>query len=302
MEDAVIQHYSVDDLEAVILGALRVLGKDPAQLKPADLAPVDEFHVRGVQATEELRTLVDIDADSRVLDLGCGLGGSCRYLASKCVCHVTGIDLTDAYCEAATRLSRHVGLSKQTTFRQGNACDLPFDDGEFDVVWTEHAQMNIEDKVSFYGEAHRVLRSGGHLLFHDIFRGGEDEVHYPVPWAENGSISHLWTTDEIRTLLVDLGLHERHWEDKSHESALWFRGVVDRIRRDGPPPLGIHLLMGKSAALKLENITRNLEQGRIVVVQAVFTKPELPSSPLKNCFRGESPRFQGQYFRRNAVV
>ena len=269
----VIEHYSVGDLEKAILDALGTLGKDVARLTAADLSPVDEFHIRGIQATEELCALVDIGADSRVLDLGCGLGGSCRHLALNSGCHVTGIDLTKSYCEVASKLSLRVGLAERTAFRQADACDLPFDDDSFDIVWTEHAQMNIEDKAVFYGEAVRVLKPGGHFVFHDIFRGSGD-VYFPVPWAEDASISHLGTPAETRDLLgTRVGMFESHWEDMSRASANWFRTVVDRIRREGPPPLGIHLLMGRSALAKLENITCNLEQGRIVVVQAVLRKP-----------------------------
>ncbi|MCA8961545.1 MAG: class I SAM-dependent methyltransferase [Planctomycetes bacterium] len=182
-----------------------------------------------------------IEARSRVLDLGCGLGGSCRHLASTCACHVTGVDLTEAYCEVATQLSGRVGLSEQTTFRQGNA--------------------------------HRVLEPGGRFACHDIFRGDGGDVNYPVPWADDASISHLWSTTRTGDPLEDVGWIESRWEDKSRESAGWFRETVDRIRRDGPPLLGIHLFMGSSALSKIDNLMRNLEEGRIVVAQAVLLKP-----------------------------
>jgi SAM-dependent methyltransferase len=68
---------------------------------------------------------------------------------------------------------------------------MPFDDGTFDAVWTEHVQMNIADKHAFYREIGRVTRSKGMLLFHDIFAGKGGPLHYPVPWAEESSISFL---------------------------------------------------------------------------------------------------------------
>ena len=120
----------------------------------------------------------------KVLDSGCGLGGSARYLALEHGCEVTGVDLTQEYVEAATALAGRVGLADQVTFRQGSALDLPFADNNFDAVWTEHVQMNIEDKHAFYRESLRVLKPGGVLMFHDIFRGDAGDPHYPVPWAE----------------------------------------------------------------------------------------------------------------------
>ncbi len=266
----VSEHYTIGDLGDRILAALQTQGLDVDALSVDDLAPVDAFHIRGRVATEELAGLAKLQATHRVLDVGCGLGGTSRYLATRFGCAVTGVDLTEEYCHVAAMLSSRVGLGDRTVFLRGSALDLPFDDGEFDVVWTEHVQMNIQDKSSFYRELARVLKPGGQLAFHDIFAGTEPGLHLPVPWAAEASISYLIDAEEVRDLLADADLSPVHWEDKTEASAAFFRQVLDRIRDEGPTPLGLHLLMGETAAEKFTNVLRNLEDDRIRVAQAVM--------------------------------
>ncbi|MEX2147992.1 MAG: methyltransferase domain-containing protein [Candidatus Rokuibacteriota bacterium] len=269
---AVESHYARGEVLASILGALRASGKDVARLSPVDLAAVDEFHIRGREATLELAARGSIKPGQRVLDVGSGLGGSARYLAAEHGCRVTGIDLTQEYVDAANALARMVGLDAGVEYRRASALDIPEAAGSFDVVWTEHVQMNIAEKRRFYGEVARVLAPGGRLLFHDIFRG-HGELHYPVPWADLSSLSFLATPDEVREILQAVGLQVVDWEDTSRRSLEWFTAAVERMKASGPPPLGIHLLMGDTARAKFDNMVRNLREGRMVVAQAVAEKP-----------------------------
>lgn len=265
-------HYTVTDLEQAIVSALKALGKSTSALAPDDLAPVDEFHIRGRDATTELAALVEPKPGTEILDVGSGLGGTARFLADRHRCRVVGVDLTEAYCALARRLSAWVGLTERTDFRHGDALQLPFGDGAFELAWTEHAQMNIADKRAFYGEIHRVLRSGGRLAFHDIFAGVGGDVHFPVPWASRPDLSALTSVDEVRTLLASLGFAEVAWHDRTPAALEWFRAALERIRTQGAPPLGIHLLMGGDSRAKLENMVRNLAEGRIAVAMAVVQR------------------------------
>ncbi len=132
--------------------------------------------------------------------------------------------------------------------------------------------MNISDKAGFYGELCRVLKPHGRLAFHDIFAGASGDVHFPVPWASDASISHLIPIEELRALLSDLGLSALHWEDKSKASIAFFKTSQRRIRTKGLLPVGLHLLMGDDASTKFGNVLRSLEEGRVRVVQAVMER------------------------------
>lgn len=201
-------------------------------------------------------------------------GGSARYLASEYQCRVSGIDITQEYIDVANALVELTGLEEEVEFRQASAIDLPFENNTFDTVWTEHVQMNIADKRTFYGEIARVIKPGGQLLFHDIFKGKNEPIHYPVPWADNESINFLAAPEEIREILAELGFSIQTWEDKSRASLEWFVQVVEKLKEKGPPPLGFHLLTGDNAKEKFKNQIRNLKENRFVVVQAVATLRE----------------------------
>jgi SAM-dependent methyltransferase len=270
--EGVEQHYGRGHILDSILRALRQAGKDLDRLAPADLAPVDEFHIRGREATIELAARASLRRGLRVLDVGCGLGGSARYLAAQHGCEVVGIDLTREYVDTASALAAMVGLERMVEFRQASALEVPFEGDSFDVVWTEHVQMNIADKQAFYAEIARVLVPRGRLLFHDIFRGEGGPLWFPVPWSEDGSISFLAAPDAVRDILAALGFSLLDWEDKSQQSLDWFAAASDRLASAGPPPLGLHLLMGENAKTKFQNNIRNLRERRFVVFQAVAEK------------------------------
>jgi MPBQ/MSBQ methyltransferase len=273
MSEAVVSgHYTIADLGDQILAALEATGKDLDALTVDDLAPVDHFHIRGRAATEELAQWADVQPDHLLLDVGCGLGGTGRYLAAKSGCRVVGLDVTDEYCRVAERMSALVGMADKTSFRQGSALALPFADAHFDVVWTEHVQMNIADKAGLYGEMARVLKPSGLLVFHDIFAGAQSELHFPVPWATEPSINHLIAVDDLRVLMADCGFEPVRWEDKTKASVAFFEQALQRLPTEEQPMVGLHLLMGHNAPTKFANMLRNLQENRVRVVQAVMRR------------------------------
>ena len=270
-EKNVQRYYGVTGIVAAIRTALARDGKTLDDVTVDDLAAVDAFHTRGRRATAELAALVDPRPAHVVLDVGCGLGGTARYLTETYGCSVAGIDITGMYIETARKLTELTGMSDRIRFVQGNALELPFDDESFDIVWTEHAQMNIHDKERFYGEIARVLKPGRWFLFHDVFAGVGKPV-LPVPWADNAAISALVSSDEARRIMQRSGLRVQSMTSKLTESRDDFRQVVERIHQTGLPPLGIHLLMGENAEIKIANYLRNLQTGRVSVAMGMAEK------------------------------
>lgn len=265
-------HYSDGDLTGRILDALRAAGKDVAPT-PDDLAPLDQFHIGGKETTRQLAERAGLQPGQTVLDVGGGIGGPARTLASLYDCHVTVLDLTEAYCRAGEMLTELTGLSDRVSFRHGNALDLPIPDEAFDLVWTQHSSMNIEDKERLYAEIHRVLHPGGRLALHEIAAGPVQPVHFPVPWTRDPAFSFLRTPAEIRALLSSSGLAEIVWDDVTPSALAWNRNLAEKTAGSPPRPLGIHVLLGPEMPAMGRNMLRNLAENRIAVIQAVFERP-----------------------------
>ncbi len=269
MDDGIVRHYSGDgDLADAISEALKRAGKDPASLTAADLASVDEFHIRGRKATLELASAMALTAGSQVLDIGSGLGGPARTLAESIGCHVTGIDLTPAFCAAAAALSRWVGLSDRVDFRVGDATALPFDAASFDAAMTVHVAMNIARKDRMYAEARRVLRPGGRFAVYDVLQGEGGAVNYPVPWARDPSISHLATPAQMEVLLADAGFKILAIEDSTEASQTWFQDMAARMSAQAPA-VTFQAFLGNDFPAMGRNQVINLRERRIRTVSYI---------------------------------
>ncbi len=262
-------HYGRPRLACTLLDALSASGTDVDNLKPDDLAPFENLHIRGRAPTLELAGLAGIHSGMRVLDVGCGIGGPARTLALNYGCHVTGIDMAASYVEAGRMLIERLDLSESVSLSVGNALALPFDDGTFDVVWMQHMGMNVADKDRLFREARRVLRSGGRLALHEILAGDVSPPHYPAPWADEPSFSHLVDADRLRTTLTESGFREITWHDDTPKSIEWARTPPDRNAGHAVSS-AFEALLGPNYGERIENARRNLIEGRIEVIQAVY--------------------------------
>ena len=267
-DSQIASHYAHDNLYETILQAI---GKDPGQITREDLAPIDEFHVRGQEVSRELATAAALQPGMRVLDAGCGLGGACRLLAAEYDCAVTGIDITGDYIRTAEKLSALTSLQHSTRFVQGSVLALPFGENHFDAVWTQHVQMNIADKQTFYKEIYRVLTPGGRFIYYDIL-GKNEPIHYPVPWAADASLSFLITSQQLHTLLAETGFQRIQVRDETEKGIGFFNKLFNRITQKGLPALGLHLLMGDTAQQKLNNLRSNLIEERVVLESGIYEK------------------------------
>ncbi|VAW70925.1 hypothetical protein MNBD_GAMMA09-3919 [hydrothermal vent metagenome] len=264
IETQVADHYGDSELLSRILDGLEASGLDRHNLQAANLAPVEEFHTGGKVATEYAVAKMSLKANQHVLDVGCGIGGTVRHIAEHKACQVTGIDLTPEYISAAKELSELTGFDHRVKFQVASALDLPFQDMNFDAAISLHVAMNIHDRVSLYTEIARVLKSGATFCLFDMMKKNSEALKYPVPWSQSIETSHLTTADEMLVLLDNAGFYVDEVEDRTEFALEFFKQNTSTA---GPPPLGLHLVMGESAAEKLQNTLWNLENGRIAPVQ-----------------------------------
>ena len=272
-DDRIIRHYHVDEnLTESVLTAVKKEKGGLDNLSVDDLIAIDGFHIRGRKSTIELAEQLNLDAVHRVLDIGVGSGGTARYLASRFGCRVIGIDLTFSYAALAAELAKHVGLSDQTAYGCANGSELPFEKESFDIAWTDHIQMNIPDKSQYIKELRRVLKPGGKIALHEVFTGVYGDPYLPAPWSSEPSTSFVISADQMKTHLTQMNFKVLEWQDVTEISSQWFQKMQVRQKASGPPPLGIHLLMGPNAAEKIANMGRSLAEGRARVIMGVLQK------------------------------
>lgn len=271
--EAIESHYARGDLLQAISTGIKRLGRTPETVSIEDLAPVDEFHIGGSLATRSFLDQVSITPGDHVLDIGCGLGGSSRFAARAYGCRVTGVDLTDAYVEAGRVLSSWVGLKDRVSLVQGNALAMDFSANTFDKAFMLHVGMNIPDKLLLAEEAWRVLKPGGVFGIYDVMRVSSEDLLFPVPWATVPETSSVAAPGDYKNALDSAGfmlLSERN--RRNFALGFFERLQTDAAADEGPPPLGLHLLMGKNASTKVQNMIENISQGRVAPVELIAAK------------------------------
>jgi ubiquinone/menaquinone biosynthesis C-methylase UbiE len=269
IERSVAQHYAHGRLEAAILAALTAAGKDIDHLAATDLAPVDEFHIGGRQATADLAQQLDLEPGMHLLDIGSGLGGAARYFAGERRCRVTGIDLTQEYVDVSTALARRVGFADRVTYQQGSALALPFPAASFDGAYLLHVGMNIEDKAGLLRGARRVLKRGAAFAVYDVMRIGEGALSFPVPWATTAETSFVAAPETYRTLLEAAGFEIEKERGRRQFAVEFFRQLRARVAEAGPSPLGLNILMGADFPAKMANMIGMLERGLIAPTEMI---------------------------------
>jgi ubiquinone/menaquinone biosynthesis C-methylase UbiE len=268
MMNPVEAHYAQHGLLERVREALRESGLDPDNLAQPQLAKLDHFHVGGIDATDNLARLAEIQETDRVLDIGSGIGGPSRYLAANIGCQVSGLDLTYEYCQVAEMLARSTSLDHRVDYQQGDALHAPFEDATFDVVWTQHASMNIEDKPGLYREIFRLLKPGGRLAIHDVM-AGTGEVRYPVPWARGADLSFLISGQTLQDILIAEGFISLVTQDVTKQGMEALQQVA---RSATSPGFGINTLLGPEFPVMAANLIANLQSGACHVMQAVAVK------------------------------
>ena len=266
-------HYSQGDLLERLNRALIDDGVDPAHPSIEALAHYDQFHGRGLEATQEIADGLTIAPAHHILDVGSGLGGPARYFADRFGCRVTGIDLTAEFCEVARHLTQRLGLQDRVAFELGNALDMPFADAHFDGAYSMNVSMNIAAKDGLYREFHRVLRPGAWLVLSEVAKGAGPDPDYPTPWASSADNSFLSTLEETLRGLETTGFEVVQSRD-TLEKALAYgarsRALVERGEK--PPHRAVQLVLGELAPEAMANTARGQSEGRVVPIEVLCRK------------------------------
>ncbi|HVN35770.1 MAG TPA: methyltransferase domain-containing protein [Casimicrobiaceae bacterium] len=273
IEQGVSAHYSRGELRERLFAALVEDGADPHRPTLGALAPYDQFHGGGLDATVAMADALAIRADDHILDVGSGIGGPARYFADRFGCRVTGIDLTAEFCDVARELTRATGLEAKVDFVDGDALAMPFADARFDGAYSMYVSMNIADRAALYREIHRVVKPGGWLMLSEIAKGAGGDPDFPVPWAASGETSFLATPGATRSGLAAAGFDVVQWRstrEQALSSIARARAMTERGEK--PPYRAVALIHGQIASTVMANTARALADGRIDPIELLATR------------------------------
>ena len=271
--EKISSHYAHGNLLAAIQAGLEAQGINTENASVEDLGPVDEFHIGGRIASAHFLDQLEIQPSHLMLDVGCGLGGSARFAAKNYGAKVVGLDLTAEYIETGQALCDWVGLSDRIELHQGSALSLPFEAACFDGAFMMHVGMNIQDKQTLIAEVSRVLKPGAKFGIYDIMKTSDEDLIYPVPWAATSETSWVTGPEDYRAAFESNGfavLDENTRRDFAMEFFKKMKAAGDAA--DGPPPLGLHVLMQQSSAEKIPNMVANLAANRISPIEMIAVK------------------------------
>jgi ubiquinone/menaquinone biosynthesis C-methylase UbiE len=179
----------------------------------------EQIHVGGAIETDRLARKAGVTSESHVLDVCSALGGPARHLARNYGCRVTGLDVTRRMQQEAVRRTEKANLSDLVSFHFGNALDLPFSTGRFDVVWGQDAWCYVTDKARLIQECSRVIKPGGVVAFTDWLQTGsmtEEEWQSLLAFMV---FPYMETLDGYVSLVEDAGLTVEEQEDLSEDFA-----------------------------------------------------------------------------------
>ncbi|WKN42957.1 class I SAM-dependent methyltransferase [Tunicatimonas pelagia] len=264
--------YSQPRLLENILAKLREMGLREKKITRQDITNMDELHLQGGAVSEYLADKLNISNRSKILDVGCGIGGPCRMLADKFDCSVVGVDYTPEFIQTAQALTKMIGLTQKVSFQEADALQLPFEDASFSIVWTQHILINIADKTQFFAEAQRVLKPGGRFIYYDIFSADRGHINFPMPWAEKASESHLQHHEEVDRYFDYLAYRRVYTEDHTPSAILFTKAAEETLRSGKPTGLGIDIVLPDPNKRKFSNLLNALFDKKVEVHAGIYVK------------------------------
>lgn len=180
----------------------------------ADDEPIFEASRRTVQHMAERAAPT---ADSRVLDIGAGYGGSARYLAHRYGCQVVALNLSEVENARHREMNARAGLDHLIEVVDGSFEAIPYPDAHFDLVWSQDAILHSGDRSGVLREVDRVLRPGGEFLFTDPMQTDTCPPGVLQPILARIHLEGLGSPGFYRTLAADLGWRELAFDELAEQ-------------------------------------------------------------------------------------
>ena len=281
-------NYTIDNtpLFERLKAALQSSGKDASKkgsLTAEDFNGVDELHIGGMEATKLFMSNISkvLGAKPRnVLDLGCGIGGPARAMASAFDCAVLGIDLTPDFVTCAEQVSELAPPSKgSVSFQVGSILDLnlPYEKQTFDVATLIHVGMNIENKDTLFSQVYRVLRPGGIFAVYDVMleQGHTaSELTYPLPWASEQDHSFVRHSNEYIEIAKTVGFQHPpvSFVHRGEMAKEFFCKMQEKMMNQAPQPMSMQVIFGHNTKDRVKNISQMINSEIVAPYEIMFKK------------------------------
>ena len=270
-EQQLRQHYHHGTLLRAIDDAFRAAGQDPLSLHWQDLSALEEFHLGGRRATQHLCDQLALQAGQRVLDFGCGIGGTARFLFRHYGCDVIGIDLSGEYIRTGQILNQRLGVAEHIELLQGGSVDVVSAQA-VDAALILHVGMNLPDKTLVFRQLANLLSSGACLGIYDVVRCGDGALTYPLPWATDAQHCFVDTETHYMRALRDAGFYVRQCQDRSAAAlrALARSSASTPSSTASKPALSV--LLGDGADIKFANLFRAVQRGDLAPIEIIAVR------------------------------
>ncbi|MEC9185471.1 MAG: methyltransferase domain-containing protein [Pseudomonadota bacterium] len=189
----------------------------------------DYLSIGGTASTEDLALLAGVTQQSRVLEIGSGVGGPALHLAATYGCSVVGLDLVETNVAEANERAKARQLDHLVSFQQGDALDLPFAGGAFDVIWGQDAWCHVPDKAKLIEEIGTVLSPGGTVAFTDWIETGPIEGKAREDMLAAMAAPNIATLDDYKRYLESNGCTVVHQENASDLFVSQYRAIMSRL-------------------------------------------------------------------------
>lgn len=214
MNDTIIDYYDTCEIDYRLFWDLKHSHAMHAGYWDETTKTLREALQRENQILAELASIKNTD---RVLDSGCGIGGSSVYLAKEIGCQIDGITLSKKQVETATALALEKGVAERCSFHVMDFTKMTFPDNTFDVVWGIESYCHANSKECAAKEAFRVLKPGGRLIIADGFQLkpilGVEEKNKMRVWLQGWGCTQLESAEKFGDFLTSSGFQQIAFKD-----------------------------------------------------------------------------------------